>query len=124
MFYLDSSAAVPLFKQLYQQIREQILLGTLPADSRLLSVRELADQLDVSRNTVDGTYQELHAEGYIYTKPRSGYFVSPLDQDAAPKSLLSTTAGHGPPLQRAPVYRYDFHPARLDPASFPHSIRC
>ncbi|HEY5672159.1 MAG TPA: PLP-dependent aminotransferase family protein [Malonomonas sp.] len=119
MFYLDSSAAVPLFKQLYQQIREQILLGTLPADSRLLSVRELADQLDVSRNTVDGTYQELHAEGYIYTKPRSGYFVSPLDQDAAPKSLLSTTAGHGPPLQRAPVYRYDFHPARLDPASFP-----
>ncbi len=59
----------------------------LPADFKLPSVRTLSDELSTSRNTVETAYQELYAEGYIYTKPRSGYFVSGLDQDAAPLSL-------------------------------------
>jgi GntR family transcriptional regulator / MocR family aminotransferase len=122
MFFLDSNTPVPLFKQLYTQMREHILLGTLPADSKLPSVREMANNLAISRNTVDGAYQELYAEGYIYSKPRSGYFVSPLDQAAAPRSLLSKPGNPAPPLQRAPIYRYDFHPARLDPASFPNRL--
>lgn len=122
MFFLDSKAPVPLFKQLYHQMREQILLGTLSADSKLLSVRDLANNLEASRNTVDGAYQELFAEGYIYSKPRSGYFVSSLDQEAAPRSLVSKPRYLGPSLKRAPIYRYDFHPARLDPASFPQRL--
>ncbi len=122
MFFLDSHAPIPLFKQLYNQMREHILLGRLPADSKLPSVRDMANNLAVSRNTVDGAYQELFAEGYIYSKPRSGYFVSPLDQDAAPRSLLTKPDNQPPPLQRAPVYRYDFHPARLDQASFPNRL--
>ena len=122
MFFLDSNAPVPLFKQLYSQLRVQILLGTLPAESKLPSVRDMANNLAVSRNTVDGAYQELFAEGYIYSKPRSGYFVSPLDQDAAPRSLLSKPDNQAPPLQRTPIYRYDFHPARLDPTSFPNRL--
>jgi len=122
MFVLNSNIQIPLFKQLYRQIREQILLGTLPADSKLPSVRDLADSLAISRNTVDGAYQELHAEGYIYSKPRSGYFVSSLDQEAAPRSLLAKSSNQGPPVKSAPIYRYDFHPARLDLTSFPHRL--
>ncbi|PNU20770.1 PLP-dependent aminotransferase family protein [Geothermobacter hydrogeniphilus] len=122
MFFLDSNAPVPLFKQLYNQMREHILLGSLPADSKLPSVRDMANNLAVSRNTVDGAYQELFAEGYIYSKPRSGYFVSPLDQESAPRSLVSKPDNQAPPLQRAPTYRYDFHPARLDPESFPNRL--
>lgn len=86
MFTLNSNDPTPLYKQLYQQIREHILTGKLPADSKLLSVRELAAELKTSRNTVEGAYQELLAEGYIYSRERSGYFVSALEQEAAPLS--------------------------------------
>ena len=72
MFTLNSNVSVPLYKQLYQQIREQVLSGKLPADSRLPSVRDLAAELSTSRNTVEGAYQELFAEGYIYSRQRSG----------------------------------------------------
>lgn len=119
MFFLDSESTTPLFKQLYDQIREQILLGKLSADKKLPSVRDLASHLLISRNTVDAAYQELLAEGYIYSRSRSGYFVSPLDQIAAPKSLENTSRIPGPPAEVATRYRYDFHPARLDTASFP-----
>lgn len=119
MFFLDVNAPVPLFQQLYNQMRKHILLGTLPANSRLPSIRNLASHLEVSRNTVDGAYQELLAEGYIYSKPRSGYFVQPLNQETAPESLLPKPENQAPPRQRVPLYRFNFHPARLDQTSFP-----
>ncbi len=122
MFILDNNDPVPLYKQLYNQIREHVLSGKLPADARLPSVRDMAVELSASRNTVEGAYQELYAEGYIYSKPRSGYFVSALDQEAAPLSLSRKPTGHerfpGPPSR----FKYDFHPARLDPESFPVAL--
>lgn len=122
MFFLNNSSPVPLYKQLYNQIREHILSGKLPADSRLPSVRDMASELSASRNTVDGAYQELYAEGYLYSKPRSGYFVSALDQDVASKSLSTKHENHehlpGPPA----CFAYDFHPARLAPESFPTEL--
>lgn len=122
MFILNGSNPVPLYKQLYNQIREQILSGKLPADSKLPSVRDLAIELSVSRNTVDGAYQELYAEGYVYSRPRSGYFVSTFDQNAAPQSLSGKPGKDdylpGPPSN----FAYDFHPARLDPDSFPTEL--
>lgn len=119
MFILNHNDQVPLYRQLYDQIREQVLSGTLPADSRLPSVRELSDELSTSRNTVDAAYQELYAEGYIYSKPRSGYFVSALDQDCAPLSLVHNPHKRNPLPGVTPRYDYDFHPARLDRESFP-----
>lgn len=118
MFILNHQNPVPLYQQLYQQIRAHVLSGKLPANARLPSVRELSVELATSRNTVEGAYQELYAEGYIYSKPRSGYFVSALDQNAAPLSLAHPSR----PRERLPEpssYRFDFHPARLDPQSFP-----
>jgi GntR family transcriptional regulator/MocR family aminotransferase len=122
MFILNVSDPVPLYKQLYNQIREQILSGKLPADSRLLSVRQMATELSASCNTVDGAYQELSAEGYIYSKPRSGYFVSALEREVAPQST-SGKPGKSDYLPGPPsCFAYDFHPARLDPESFPTEL--
>lgn len=122
MFILNNHDPVPLYRQLYNQMREHILSGKLPADSRLPSVRDMAVELSASRNTVEGAYQELYAEGYIYSKPRSGYFVSALDQDAAPRTLSGKPGKHdylpGPPA----IFTYDFHPARLDPDGFPTEL--
>jgi GntR family transcriptional regulator/MocR family aminotransferase len=122
MFILDHNDQEPLYKQLYKQIRAHVLSGKMPAHAKLPSVRDLAAELSISRNTVDGAYQELYAEGYIYSKQRSGYFVSALDHNTTPLSL-----NHGPrkqirPPQPSPSFKYDFHPARLDPASFPSAL--
>lgn len=123
MFILNSNDTSPLYKQLYKQIREQVLSGKLPAHARLPSVRDLAAELSASRNTVEGAYQELYAEGYIYSKPRSGFFVSELDRDAVPRSQDHKPGRRGRSPQPSPLdCRYDFHPASLDPSSFPKAL--
>ena len=119
MFILDNDHRLPLYQQLYNQIREHILSGKLAADARLPSIRQLAVELSTSRNTVEGAYQELYAEGYIYSKPSSGYFVSALDQETAPLSLVHKPRKPSPLSAPLPLYDYDFHPARLAPESFP-----
>ncbi|MBJ6725556.1 MocR-like pyridoxine biosynthesis transcription factor PdxR [Geomesophilobacter sediminis] len=119
MFSLNPALPVPLYQQLYDQIREAVLQGKLPAHGKLPSVRELAGELSVSRNTVEGAYLELYAEGYLYTRPRSGYFVAPLDFEAAGSGAARPAAAVPETAVSEPRYRYDFHPAGLDPDSFP-----
>jgi len=119
MFILDHNNQEPLYKQLYKQIRADVLAGKMPAHAKLPSVRDLAVELSTSRNTVDGAYQELSAEGYIYSKQRSGFFVSALEQIVAPLSLEHEPRKQSRSQQSSPCFAYDFHPARLDPASFP-----
>ncbi|MHC1698672.1 MAG: PLP-dependent aminotransferase family protein [Geobacteraceae bacterium] len=119
MFILDHTGQEPLYKQLYTQIRAHILSGKLPAHAKLPSVRDLAAELSTSRNTVDGAYQELYAEGYIYSRERSGYFVSALDHATKPAPLDLVPRKQNQPPQPSPRFAYDFHPARLEPASFP-----
>jgi len=119
MFNLQSNEPVPLYKQLYNQIREQVLSGQLAADTKLPSVRVLANELSISRNTVDGAYQELFAEGYIYSRPNSGYYVSAHCHDSIPFPPNLAPYRQKQALEHPPAYRYDFHPARLAPESFP-----
>ncbi len=68
-------------KAIYVQIAdyffEQILNKKFVAESRILSVRELAIQLEVNPNTVMRTYQYLQDKEIIYNKRGIGYFVSP-----------------------------------------------
>lgn len=122
MFVLNGQNTEPLYQQLYQQIRSQVLTGKLSPHAKLPSVRDLATELATSRNTVEGAYQELLAEGYIYSKSRSGYFVSELDQQPAPLPAGNQTRQRGDRPQPGASYRFDFHPARLDPQSFPLAL--
>ncbi|MCR5791596.1 MAG: PLP-dependent aminotransferase family protein [Lachnospiraceae bacterium] len=69
----------PLYEFLYHQIKQDILKGILKADEKLPSKRTFAKQLSVSVITIENTYAQLQTEGYIYSKPKSGFFVSPLD---------------------------------------------
>ena len=119
MYVLNVNDSTPLYKQLYQQIRAHILSGKLPAHSRLPSVRDLAAELATSRNTVAGAYQELYAEGYIYSRQRSGYYASELSHDLGSQAQVPISRGELSPPEPPPAFAVDFHPARLDPASFP-----
>lgn len=119
MFVLNENDAAPFYMQLYRQIREHVLSGRMPAHARLPSVRDLAAELSASRNTVEAAYQELCAEGYIYSRQRSGYYVSALDHPVAPAASARTPRVRKRPQQTQPSFAFDFHPARLDPDSFP-----
>ncbi len=121
MFELKNNDIIPLYRQLFQQIREKILSGKLPAHFKLPSIRDLAEELATSRNTVEGAYQELCAEGYIYSKSRSGYFISDIDKEFAVSSqMVQRKQDLHPRLTES--YQYDFHPARLDPEVFPTAL--
>ncbi|MER9020069.1 PLP-dependent aminotransferase family protein [Mesorhizobium sp. M0898] len=85
---IDRSSDVPIFRQIYLGLREAIIGGRLKAESRLMSTRALADELNVSRNSVTQAYEQLTAEGYIYGRSGSGTFVADVSMD-----LLQPTTG-------------------------------
>lgn len=70
-----------LYEQLYEKIRNDILEGTIASKSKLPSKRELARQLAVSVITVETAYAKLVDEGYVYTLPKSGFFVADINVD-------------------------------------------
>jgi DNA-binding transcriptional MocR family regulator len=65
MVDLDRTAPVPLHRQLYESLRLQILDGRLPPRTRLPATHQLAEDLGVSRNTVNAACDALLAEGYL-----------------------------------------------------------
>ncbi len=75
---LDKESGVPVYKQLYGYIRRQIESGGLKGNDRLPSIRQLSAHLSISRNTVESAYQQLLAEGYVRSRPRSGLLVLPV----------------------------------------------
>lgn len=72
---VDRNSSQTLLRQIYSQIKEQILNGSLEAGAKLPSTRELASELGVSRNTVLDAYDQLTAEGYLNSRHGSGTTV-------------------------------------------------
>ena len=66
----------PIFEQIAENYRMQIMRGILAADEQMPSVRSLAAELSANPNTVQKAYSMLEAEGYIYTVKGRGAFVS------------------------------------------------
>ncbi|WP_353949101.1 PLP-dependent aminotransferase family protein [Sporolactobacillus sp. Y61] len=68
-----------IYRQIYKQLKKEILMHHFLPDEKLPSKREMAGRLNVSINSVNGAYQQLLAEGYIYSIERSGFYVEKLD---------------------------------------------
>ena len=75
-FKLDQESKVKLHFQLYQKIIDSIKSGKFFAGEKLPSVRMMADELSISRNTVLAAYKQLTDEGYIFSKAKSGFIVN------------------------------------------------
>ena len=90
---LDPRSSAPLYRQLYEGLREAIVAGRLRKGARLPAARALGSDLALSRNTVEQAYEQLHAEGYLDRHPRRGTFVS----DTTPDDVL-----HARPSAREP----------------------
>ena len=76
MVLLDYRAARPIYSQIADGFREQIASGILHSGDKLPSVRELAATLAINPNTIQRSYRQLEAEGWIVTVPGKGCFVS------------------------------------------------
>ncbi|MBQ7800902.1 MAG: PLP-dependent aminotransferase family protein [Oscillospiraceae bacterium] len=79
-YELKKSPGVPLYEALYRCIRSDILSGALKPGEKLPSKRALAQNLEVSKITVEGAYGQLLAEGYIRAQEKVGYFVENIPQ--------------------------------------------
>jgi len=90
-FHLERTADQPLYRQLYQAIRQAILERRLRPGQRLPTTRALAEQLCISRSTVLLAFDHLLTEGYIDGRTGSGTFVS----DRIPDELLRAAAAAG-----------------------------
>ena len=80
---LKKSPRVPLYEALYRAIRGDILSGALAAGEKLPSKRALAENLEVSKITVETAYSQLLAEGFITSREKVGYFVEEIRHQPA-----------------------------------------
>ena len=115
-----------LYHFLYRSIRDDILAGRLEADAKLPSKRPFANSLGVSVVTVENAYGQLLAEGFIYTLPRKGFFVSAIQQkqtlpvpNKTPVKESRESKRLEPP--KSPHYIADFVDNQVDASSFPFS---
>ena len=116
---LETGSDRPLYEQIYNHIKTEILDGGLPFQERLPSTRKLAQYLQVSRSTVDMAYEQLLSEGYIESAPCRGYFVSELD--GIYKGVAKETEEARTVEVKKEHYRFDFSPNGVDLDSFPHN---
>ncbi len=69
-----------IYRKIYTQIKNDILNHKFESHEKLPSKRKLAKELNVSINSVKSAYEQLIAEGYIYTLERKGYFIESLNE--------------------------------------------
>jgi len=74
--HLDNSSLVPLYKQLYNLLREGILSGRFKAGQKLPGTRTFSNELKISRNTVTQAFEQLNIEGYITGATGAGTYVT------------------------------------------------
>ena len=112
---LKKTSSSPLYKQLYDYISGEIKSGRLKKNEKLPSKKAIASHLHISQNTVETAYSMLVQEGYINSRPRSGYFVLGVSGLILPPSVKYEAA----PQNTETRYRYDFGTNAVDIESFP-----
>jgi GntR family transcriptional regulator/MocR family aminotransferase len=105
LFQPDSKA--PLYQALYNHMRAAVLSGELAAGMKLPSTRALAEELNISRNTVLNAYRQLLAEGYLESREGSGTFVA----HVLPEHLLTTPQHDAHVMSTQPPEADTFRPS-------------
>lgn len=76
LILVDNKSGLPIYDQIFTQIKGHIISGELRTDEPLPSIRGLAKDLRISVITTKRAYDELERAGYIYTVPGKGSFVA------------------------------------------------
>lgn len=108
---IDPQANKPLYRQVYEELAVAIRIGKLRPGQRLVSIREAASFLHVSKITVEEAYRRLCVDGYVRSLPKSGYIVrETLPRRSRPPSQ--------PIKEPASSYLYDLGTGSMDTAAF------
>lgn len=90
---LDEASGIPFYQQIFDHFRIGIEVGRYPAGSKLPSIRGLAADLGCSRNTVEAAYRQLVQEGFVESRPGSGYVIQDASfLQASPVSFTSSAS--------------------------------
>ncbi len=124
MIHLNSDSGKPLYEQIYDYIRRNIVDGKISCGEKLPSTRLLAAYLQVSRSTAKTAYEQLVSEGYIEARRGSGYYVCDISdlyfnrrQKGQTKQKAKILDRKEPALQ----YRIDFSPEENEFLHFPYN---
>ena len=109
---LDHGSKDPLYMQIYRHFRIEIEKGNLKEDAKIPSIRDLADNLSVSKITVEKAYQQLLCEGYIKSGNRARYSVSKFVESDWPVSAPRAVAP-SEDLEPTPI-KYDLASGEMD----------
>lgn len=97
MFRIDAGSGVPIYRQLVEQVRREVMLGRMAAGDQLPTLREVVDALAINPNTVVKAYAELEHEGLVVRRQGMGTFVA----SAPPAGVLVA-----PPALRDSLFRW------------------
>ena len=86
---ISNDSGLPIYEQIKNQIKAQIVAGDLKADEGLPGMRTLASDLKVSVITTKRAYNDLEQEGYIYSMPGKGSFVKKLNEEVVRENALA-----------------------------------
>ena len=91
---IDNKSSLPIYDQIYSQIKAQIISGELQEHKALPSIRNLAKDLRISVITTERAYDELEKEGFIYTIAAKGCFVAPKNVELLREETLKNIENH------------------------------
>ena len=85
---VSHQSELPIYVQIKEQIKEQIMNGTIPEGETLPSIRQLAKNLGISVITTTRAYSELEQEGFIAARQGKGSVVLPRDNEMVREQYL------------------------------------
>ena len=85
---IKNRSELPIYEQIKQQMKAQILDGTLREDEQLPSIRQLARDLKISVITTTRVYNDLLDEGFITSMSGKGYYVAPRNNELLRERML------------------------------------
>src|SRR5699024_11080367 len=91
---IQNLSDIPIYQQIYEQIKEEILSGKIGSGEVLPSIRQLSRDLKVSVITTTRAYTDLENDGYIMIVQEKGCFVKELNQNILEDKLMSEIEIH------------------------------
>ena len=91
--FINNKSGAPIYDQIYNQIKQQIISGALQPDEPCLHPG-LARDLRISVITTKRAYDELEKEGFLYAVPAKGFFVAPKNTELLREENLKKIEAH------------------------------
>lgn len=91
---IDNKSGIPIYEQIYSQIKNQIISSAIAENEMLPSIRSLAKDLRISVITTKRAYDELEHDGFIYTVAGKGCFVAQKNTELLREENLKNIEHH------------------------------